>query len=230
MIRQIIPISGIQTILLTGSSIAQCTFIILHGKGERGSDITLLDRYGFMKWLATQDLPFNFVLPQLPLSSGGFYPNFLDPVFDYCEKTLQVPIRFTGLSLGAMGVMANLARYGNRIASFMTCSGLVDTSSPDYTSIWVVGKTKPSKSYYDPNDGTIPYGYASMKQFYTGITIGSLVTLPGVGHNSWDFGYPDYIKSISLTPVPVHIPHLFLDDVDTGLEVPSGKVSKIEVK
>lgn len=172
--------------------------IILHGIGQIGTDLTVIERITFVQNLKNGTLNPNSIilLPQLQPGNSGWFPNTLEPVFAYAQS-LNLPIHFSGLSLGGMAVSANLVQYISRIKSAMTCPGLCDNAN---LSIRDAYKTIPSRHYYDPADGRISYGYGSIKTLVDTLQAGgktdiSLIELPGFGHDVWDAAYMGVVDS-----------------------------------
>jgi hypothetical protein len=230
------------------------TAVILHGNGQKGTDLTLISRMTFYKALAALDLPHIFIFPQLASDQGGFYPNTVDPAFDLADKiatSLGLPKahHYAGLSQGGIDVSSNLAHFGARVKSAMTCPGKVVTD--DKPTMDAYRAVPHSWHYYDPADNTISYGNSSVKTMFQtlkaeGKTNVDLTELPGMGHDVWDIAFlggtspkgtvvPSWYSLIEqidagtvIPPAPV-VPHLFVDDVDLG-QWPSGTFKSVVVK
>jgi predicted peptidase len=87
--------------------------LFLHGAGERGKNIDLVDIHGFPKQAkAGIDLPFILVAPQCPLERYWSEPELVDGLIDIqksCFQKFDVNTnRFyvTGLSMGGYGTYA----------------------------------------------------------------------------------------------------------------------------
>src|SRR4051812_7824317 len=73
MKREVLNYNGIQYLKYTPTTMAvKGAILYLHGIGERGSDITLVERNEIPKQLkAGMEVPYIVVAPQLPSSLGG---------------------------------------------------------------------------------------------------------------------------------------------------------------
>ena len=81
----------------------------LHGAGERGDDLDVAMRYGYMKYVREEgkEYPFIFVAPQCPYKKyWGCYTESLIAFLDEIINNLPVDIKriyLTGLSMGGTG-------------------------------------------------------------------------------------------------------------------------------
>jgi len=229
MIRTLPPQLNGTCIQYAPKSGAKSVVIILPGKGELGSDPTIIESHiKVAAALKAGTFSVNRVIlfQQLASSQGGFYGNTIGPLIAYA-KTLGLPIDFSGLSLGGMGVGANLPYYPGVIRSAMTCPGKVEqnvaagpmTSAgvPQWPAVDYVDAYRkvPSIHYYDPADLTIQDGYSSTKNLVTKLqTEGkkdiSLIELPGYGHDVWDYAYSqaNYWAWLDALDAPVQKPIL----------------------
>ena len=228
---------------------AKSVVIILPGKGERGTDPTIIENnIGVAKALKAGTFSVNRIIlfQQIPTSQGGFYANTIAPLIAYA-KTFGLPIDFSGLSLGGMGVSLNLPLYGSQVRSAMTCPGNVEPNKPldqygpavDYIAPY---RTIPSIHYYDPADNTITNGYASISSLVTKLQAEgkkdiSLILLPGKGHNVWDYAYGganywawlDALDGIVVSPPPAPTQtHLYINAIDKG--VWTDPITSVEVR
>ncbi len=226
---------------------AKSVVIILPGIGEKGSDLTIIESHiavaAALK--AGTFAPNRIVLfAQLPTSQGGYYANTVGPVVTYA-KQFNLPIDFSGLSLGGMGVGLNLPVYPGVFRSAMTCPGKVEanvTAGPTWPAIYYDSAYKklPSIHYYDPADNTIANGYTSTKALVTKLQAAgkkdiTLIELPGKGHNVWDYAYSAanywaWLDALDTPVAPPTVKHLWLNDtVDMGPCTVTA-INKIEVK
>ncbi len=93
----------------------------LHGAGERGDDLDVAQRHGFMKHVreSGKEYPFIFVSPQCPNGKyWGCYTESLIAFLDYICEELPIDldrVYLTGLSMGGTGTwmlaMADSQRY-----------------------------------------------------------------------------------------------------------------------
>ena len=81
----------------------------LHGAGERGDDLDVASRHGYMKYVREEgrEYPFIFIAPQCPFDKyWGCYTESLLVFLDYICEELPVDkdrIYLTGLSMGGTG-------------------------------------------------------------------------------------------------------------------------------
>ena len=81
--------------------------IQLHGAGERGDDLSLVDVHGFTKTLAKEDINARFVMPQCP--KGTFWAARVESIVRFIEmiisdfKSDPDRVYLTGLSMGGFG-------------------------------------------------------------------------------------------------------------------------------
>lgn len=182
--------------------------IILPGIGEKGSDPTIIESHiKIAAALKAGTFSVNRIVlfQQLASSQGGYYSNTIGPLIAYA-KTFGLPIDFSGLSLGGMGVGLNLPYYPGTIRSAMTCPGKVEQNvaagpigsngAPQWPAVDYVDAYRkiPSLHYYDPADKTIVDGYTSTKALVTKLQAEgkkdiTIMELPGYGHDVWDYAY-----------------------------------------
>lgn len=83
--------------------------VFLHGSGERGEDLDIAMRYGYMKYVREEgkEYPFLFIAPQCPAGKyWGCYTESLIAFLDDMISTLPVDrerVYLTGLSMGGTG-------------------------------------------------------------------------------------------------------------------------------
>lgn len=175
---------------------AKSTMVVMMGSGQVGPDsskILLPAPAGIAfarnldSGLKTPDR--NVLLVSTP-DKTGFWGNVMDEVMDYAAG-FNKDIDFGGLSLGAISAFADLPTYINKykIRSLFTFAGRVEMSLTMHDAL----KKIPSRHYYDPADGTVQYGYGSVRDAVAllkseGKTDIDLVTLNGFGHDVWDIG------------------------------------------
>jgi hypothetical protein len=231
---------------------AKSVVIILPGTGEQGTDPTIIETNikvaGALK-AGTFSVNRIILFQQLPKSQGGFYANTIGPLLTYA-LSFNLPIDFSGLSLGGMGVGLNLPVYPGKFRSAMTCPGKVENNVPaDKNGLAVyydsAYKKLPSIHYYDPADNKILGGYASTKALVTKLLAAgkkdiSLIELPGLGHSVWNYAYGisnvsnywswlDVLDGVVVTPPPAPTQtHLYINAIDKG--VWTDPILSIEVK
>ena len=165
--------------------------IFLHGAGERGEDLDIASRHGFMKHVreSGREYPFIFVAPQCPCGKyWGCYTESLLAFIDYVTASLPVDadrVYLTGLSMGGTGTWMLAMADPERFAAIAPICG---------SGIYWYGealKSIPVMVYHGDLDEIVPIsnslemiksvnrhgGNAEMKILY------------GVGHNAWDEAY-----------------------------------------
>ena len=163
----------------------------LHGAGERGDDLDVASRHGFMKYVREEgkDYPFIFVAPQCPNNKyWGCYTESLIAFLDYICDTLPVDLNrvyLTGLSMGGTGTFMLAMAAPERFAAIAPVCG---------SGIYWYGEVFvdiPVYMYHGDCDDIVPIqesismlnsinkrgGNAKLKICY------------GVGHNAWDIAY-----------------------------------------
>ncbi len=163
----------------------------LHGAGERGDDLDLASRFGFMKYVKEEgkDYPFIYVAPQCPQDKyWGCYTESLLAFLDYICDTLPVDherIYLTGLSMGGTGTWMLAMAAPEKFAAIAPVCG----SGICWYGISLVDT--PVYMYHGDCDDIVPIqesismlnainkqgGNAQLKICY------------GMGHNAWDVAY-----------------------------------------
>ena len=107
--------------------------LFLHGAGERGKNIDLVDIHGFTKQAkAGIDLPFILAAPQCPLDRYWSEPELVDGLINIqksCFIKFNVDTeRFyvTGLSMGGYGTYALASKIPHKIAAALPICGAAD--------------------------------------------------------------------------------------------------------
>jgi predicted peptidase len=162
MKREVLQYNGIQYLKYTPTTMSvRGAILFLHGLGERGTNITLLENLEIPKQLKNGlEVPYIVVAPQLPSSMGGWYSNITYPIIEMM-KTYNLDLHVTGLSLGAMTVPTLVSEKPGVFKTASTVCGKVE-GSIKAAILLEMGKI-PSIHYYDPADVTISYGYSSVK-------------------------------------------------------------------
>ena len=165
--------------------------LFLHGAGERGDDLDLACRHGFMKHVreSDKDYPFICVAPQCPYEKyWACYTESLLAFLDYLCETLPVDldrVYLTGLSMGGTGTWMLTMAAPERFAAVAPICG---------SGIYWYGKQFekiPVMVYHGDCDDIVPVsnsvemvssvnrngGHAEIKICY------------GLGHNAWDVAY-----------------------------------------
>ncbi len=162
MKREVLQYNNIQYLKYTPTTMAvKGAILFLHGLGERGTNISLIENLEIPKQLKNGlEVPYIVVAPQLPSSFGGWYGNITYPMISMMQ-TYGLDIHLTGLSLGGMAVPTLVSEKPGVFKTAATVCGFVDGSVK--TKIFQEMKKLPTIHYYDANDKTISYGYLSIK-------------------------------------------------------------------
>jgi len=170
----------------------------LHGAGERGKNIDLVDIHGFTKQAkAGIALPFILVAPQCPLDRYWSEPELVDGLIDIqksCFQKFNVNTeRFyvTGLSMGGYGTYALASKIPHKIAAAVPICGAADLKT--------IHKMKniPTWIFHGDQDQVIPVKN-SLDAFEILEPINPNVHMTiyeGIGHDSWTETYqnPDVL-------------------------------------
>ena len=165
--------------------------IFLHGAGERGEDLDIASRHGFMKHVreSGKEYPFIFIAPQCPNAKyWGCYTESLIAFLDDMCNTLPVDmdrIYLTGLSMGGTGtfMLAMAAPYKFAAIAPICGSGIV----------WYSGALEnlPVLIYHGDCDKTVSIhdsiSMVSRINEYGGNA--EIKICYGLGHNAWDVAY-----------------------------------------
>ena len=164
--------------------------LFLHGAGERGDDLDLVARHGFMEHIGKgREYPFICIAPQCPKEKyWGCYTESLLAFLDYICETLPIDperIYLTGLSMGGTGTWMLAMAAPERFAAIAPVCG-----SGIY---WYGGMlvNTPIMIYHGDCDETVPI-QNSIEMLYSVNKRGGkaeMKILHGVKHNAWDVAY-----------------------------------------
>ena len=163
----------------------------LHGAGERGEDLDVAVRHGFMRHVKERDAeyPFIFVAPQCPAGKfWGCYTESLLAFLDYICETLPVDrdrVYLTGLSMGGTGTWMLAMAAPEKFAAIAPICG---------SGIYWYGealKKVPVMVYHGDCDETVPIqnSIEMIKSVNKRGGDAKIKILYGVGHNAWDAAY-----------------------------------------
>ena len=163
----------------------------LHGAGERGEDLDVACRHGYMKHVRESgaEYPFIFVAPQCP--DGKYWACYTESLLaflDYVCESLPVDmdrVYLTGLSMGGTGTWMLAMAAPERFAAIAPICG-----SGIY---WYGGILKdiPIMVYHGDCDETVPI-HDSMEMVKSVNKRGGtaqIKILYGVGHDAWEQAY-----------------------------------------
>ena len=162
--------------------------LFLHGSGERGDDLKLLNKWGPLTWVNQgHPLPMIIIEPQCPEDQHWDtvrLARLLDQIS--AEKRVDPKrIYITGLSMGGYGTCDFAATYPQRVAAIASLSGGEDPGLAPRL------KTIPSWFFHGAEDETVPPSL-SIDLAHALQQLGApaeLTIYPGVGHGKWDMTY-----------------------------------------
>lgn len=163
----------------------------LHGAGERGDDLDIAMRHGYMKYVreSGREYPFIFVAPQCPEGKyWGCYTESLLAFLDYICASLPIDkdrVYLTGLSMGGTGTWMLAMAAPERFAAIAPVCG---------SGICWYGealKDVPVYIYHGDCDDIVPiHESVSMLRAINGHSGNAQLKICyGIGHNAWDIAY-----------------------------------------
>ncbi len=162
--------------------------IFLHGSGERGVDLKMIEKSGPLAWVHQgHPLPMIIIAPQCP-PDQWWDPVRLARLIDQVSAQKRVDskrIYVTGLSMGGYGSVEFAATYPERVTAIASLSGGEDPGlAPRLKAI-------PSWFFHGADDDTVPPS-TSVDLAHALQKLGApaaLTIYPGVGHGKWDMTY-----------------------------------------
>ncbi|MFP4058156.1 MAG: sugar-binding protein [Candidatus Brocadiia bacterium] len=162
--------------------------LFLHGAGERGDDLSLVETHGPPKIVKTrEDFPFIVVAPQCPRGQW-WSPPLLDDL--YREVMAKYPVDpervyLTGLSMGGFGSWALACEFPDRFAAVAPICGGGDPRDAQRIAevpIWV---------FHGAQDGVVPVERSEQMVAALRRAGGRvrLTVYPEAGHDSWSKAY-----------------------------------------
>lgn len=163
----------------------------LHGAGERGENLDLVAKHGFMKYVKEEerDYPFIFIAPQCPQGKywGCYTESLLAFLDEICAKLPidSTRIYLTGLSMGGTGTFMLAMAAPERFAAIApVCgSGIVWNGH--------ILKETPVYMYHGDCDEVVPIqeSITMLTKIHKYGGNAQLKICYGVGHNAWDVAY-----------------------------------------
>ena len=165
--------------------------LFLHGAGERGDDLDVACRHGFLKHVreSGREYPFICVAPQCPFDKyWGCYTESLLAFLDYVCEELTIDksrVYLTGLSMGGTGTFMLAMAAPERFAAIAPVCGS--------GIVWYGGALKdvPVYMYHGDLDDTVPIG-ESVTMLTSINNRGGNAKLKicyGVSHDAWNVAY-----------------------------------------
>lgn len=162
--------------------------IQLHGAGERGDDLSLVDVHGFSKVLAKEDINCRFIMPQCPKET--FWAARVESIVELIEKVIKdfdvdpKRVYLTGLSMGGFGTWYTaMARPDLFAAIAPICGGGM---------AWNAGAlTMPVRVFHGVNDNAVSVNQSDEMVNAIKARGGNVeyTRMEGVGHNVWEHAY-----------------------------------------
>ncbi len=163
----------------------------LHGAGERGDDLELVSRHGFMQHVRDEgaEYPFIFIAPQCPAGKyWGCYTESLLKFIDYICDSLPIDkerVYLTGLSMGGTGTFMLAMAEPERFAAIAPVCG---------SGIYWFGEALrdiPVMMYHGDLDDTVPIeeSVEMLRAIHKRGGNAQLKICYGVKHNAWDIAY-----------------------------------------
>lgn len=226
MKREVLNYNGIQYLKYSPTTMqVKGSVLFLHGIGERGTDITLVEHNEIPKQCLDPNFEVSYIViaPQLPLNFGGWWESYTNPLVSLM-KTQSGHKHLTGISLGGMRIEVILVENPGVFDSASSICGKNDVPimGQKYVDILTAELTRmPTIHYYDPADKTIQNGdgsgYVSIKAMcdqFAGKADITFVELsnPSNHHAIWPIAYQSgnfwkWLDSkVSPPPAPVPDP------------------------
>jgi len=167
--------------------------LFLHGAGERGDDLDIATRHGYMKYVREEgkEYPFICIAPQCPNDKyWGCYTESLIAFLDYITETLPIDkkrIYLTGFSMGGTGTWMLAMAAPDKFAAIAPVCG-----SGIYWNTEIL-RNIPILMYHGDCDDVVPINESvnMLKSIHKNGGNAQLKICYGVGHNAWDYAYTD---------------------------------------
>lgn len=165
--------------------------VFLHGAGERGDDLDVAMRHGFMKYVREEDreYPFLFIAPQCPFDK--YWGCYTESLIAFLEEQIEVlpvdksRVYLTGLSMGGTGTWMLAMACPEKFAALAPVCG---------SGIYWYGeavKDIPIMMYHGDCDDVVPLA-ESINMLNAVNKRGGNAKLNicyGVGHDAWEYAY-----------------------------------------
>ena len=166
--------------------------LFLHGVGERGDDLDLVETHGLPKLIKNGErFPFITVAPQCPDKEWWSRAEMIKCLVQLVKKITKIynvddkKIYATGLSMGGYGTIALANERPDLFAAALPICGGADFS--DYSNL----KGLPLWFFHGSDDDEHPASFS--EKIYNALKNQNndvkLTIYEGVGHNSWDITY-----------------------------------------
>ena len=168
--------------------------LFLHGAGERGNDLSLVEKHGIPKMINNgEHFPFITIAPQCPKNQWWSEPLYVKTLILFVEDIIRSNkidigrIYATGLSMGGYGTLAIAKERPDLFSAIIPVCGGMDTTDIERL------KDIPIWLFHGDEDKVVPVEnseliYNLLKPMNPDIKI---TIYKGVNHNSWDMTYND---------------------------------------
>jgi len=167
----------------------------LHGAGQRGHDLSLLEDHGLQKYVNSQNnFPYLVCSPQCP--TGDTWALYLDELLALLDEIRRLypadpkRIYLTGLSMGGNGTWLLASKAPKRFAAAIPICGWGDWIM-DFPERVTAMKDVPTWAFHGEIDDVIPVE-ESQKMVNALTQAGGdakLTIFPEIAHESWDLAY-----------------------------------------
>jgi predicted peptidase len=166
--------------------------LFLHGAGERGNDLNLVEKHGIPKMINNGNkFPFITIAPQCPAFQYWSEPLYVKTLILLVEEIIKnnkvdiERIYATGLSMGGYGTLAIAKERPDLFSAIIPVCGGMDTTDIERL------KDVPIWLFHGDEDKVVPVEnseliYELLKPMNPDIKI---TIYKGVNHNSWDMTY-----------------------------------------
>lgn len=167
--------------------------LALHGAGERGADLDLLETQGLPRLVSHEgrELPFVLVAPQCSSQSQWVAEvTTLSGLLDEVTSEFRIDparVSVTGFSMGGFGTWSLAVRYPDRFAAIAPiCGGLWNQGAEPLRDL-------PVWTFHGEDDTTVPISFTEdIVAELEGLSAPVRFTrCPGIEHDSWTRAYDD---------------------------------------
>lgn len=162
--------------------------IFLHGIGERGNDLALLQVNGIPRKIADgESFPFIIAAPQCP-DNDWWSPDTINALLDELIERHRVDedrVYLTGLSMGGFGTWSTAAQYPGRFAAIAPICGGGNAFMANNL------KHTPTWAFHGAKDETVPIKRSQEMVDALKACGGEVkfTVYPEAGHDSWSMAY-----------------------------------------
>ena len=171
--------------------------LFLHGAGERGGDLNLIETHGLPKLIKDgEKFPFIIIAPQCPSHKWWSDPIPLDLLSSLIDEVALLDfvdenqIYCTGLSMGGYGTLALSIKRPKLFSAIIPICGGLDIQN--YFNLQNL-KNTPIWMFHGDQDEIIPL--KNSEEIYQGLKSKNknikLTVYKNIGHNAWDKAYND---------------------------------------